>query len=159
MKAKANQNAKSANDGHAANNHARDNPVLPGCISFLEETSLLDEEDEDSYQDVFKTVLNETGAQSFLSRVAAKDYADKLFEERRCKSAIAELMEAARSCSWSPTKDGQKLDAIEKYLPLLVKFDRIINGSQAGRRALLKELRQSLADANNSGLRPARTTD
>jgi hypothetical protein len=33
------------------------------------------------------------------------------------------------------------------YLPILVKFDRMINGSQTGRRALLKELRHRSSDA------------
>ena len=155
MKTKANHNAKSARDEDEADRPAHSKSAIPGFISFLEMTSLLEDEDGDAYQEVFDTIVAEADARSFLRLVDAKDYTDKLFEERRCKSAIAELMDAARSCSLSPTEDEQKLEAIEKYLPLLMKFDRIITSSQAGRRAILKELFQRSSNGNNGAPRPA----
>jgi hypothetical protein len=149
MTAHKTQNPKPANGKAEIDGPSVRTSKLPSFISFLEDMSLLDEEDGKSYQQVFDRVVAETGAQSFLDLVAAKDLADKLFEERRYKTASAEITIAARSRASLAADDEKALEAAQEYLPFVLKFDRMINSSQAGRRALLKELRQSASEKSS----------
>jgi hypothetical protein len=95
MNTKANHNAKSARDEDEADRPARSKSALPGFISFLETTSLLEDEDGDAYQQVFDAIVAETDARSFLRLVAAKDYTDK----PPCKECLGKGRIARRALS------------------------------------------------------------
>jgi GTP1/Obg family GTP-binding protein len=115
--------------------------------ALFEDPPLLDNEDPDLYRQLMDFVTAETGAKSFLGRVAANDYVEKLFEERRSKAAITDVIRGARARAASFAEDDQQeMEAIEKCLPLWLKLDRMVNNSQASRRAFLKELRQMASD-------------
>jgi hypothetical protein len=115
----------------------------PDFIKFVESLSLLDEEDEKLYQETFEAIMGEVQSKSVLDTLAVKDFVDKLFEERRYKDAIVDLIEGAQNRVLLVEKDEQGLAAIEIFLPSLQKLDRMVNSSQTGRRAILKELRQN----------------
>jgi hypothetical protein len=71
------------------------------------------------------------------------DFVEKLNEERRWKAATAETIKGERSkVKMFAAEDEQECEAIERYLQKVMKLDRMISQSQAGRRALLKELKQ-----------------
>jgi len=149
MKTKKDQNAKQDNGKDERNDPIASKASTPTFISFLEEISLLEEEDSDSYQEVFGSIVSETNTNSFLGFVAAKDFADKLFDERRYRTAIVDVISAARMKAMLAPEDERALEITETYVPLLTKFDRMINSSQASRRALLREFRQSASDKSS----------
>ena len=88
-------------------------------------------------------MVADTNAQSIFQLIAAKDIAEKLFEEARYKIISVEVIKGARQRAF-PLADGseQELEAAKEYLPKVSTLDRMIRSSQAGRRLLLKELRQ-----------------
>lgn len=110
--------------------------------ALVEDHPLLDQEDTDLFQQIFGGVATETDATSLIDRIAAKDFAEKVFEEKRYKTMTVEVIKGARQRAFMLANEGeQELQAAEDYLPKVLKLDRMINNSQAGRRALLKELR------------------
>jgi hypothetical protein len=121
----------------------------PRFIKFLETLSLLDEEDEERYQETFDSIMGEVQPKSVLDALAVKDLVDKLFEERRYKDAMVDLIEGAQNRVVLEEKNEQALAAIEIFLPNLQKLDRMVNSSQAGRRSILKELRRNGAAAHH----------
>ena len=56
-------------------------------LSLLEDTPLLEEEDEGLYRQIFDAVVADLKPQSFLEWIDAKDYADKIFEERQLQES------------------------------------------------------------------------
>ena len=110
-------------------------------LSLLEDTPLLEEEDEGLYRQIFDAVVADLKPQSFLEWIDAKDYADKIFEERRYKKAITELIDGARIKMFGFGQSDSEHDAILKYLPGLQKFTRMIDNSAASRRSIQKTFR------------------
>ena len=98
------------------------------------------------FQQIFVGVATENDATSLIDRIAAKDFAEKFFEEKRYKTMIVEVIQGARQRAMFANEGEQELQAAEDYLPKVLKLDRMINNSQAGRRALLKELRHRSSD-------------
>jgi len=118
-------------------------------LSLLEDTPLLKEEDKRLYRQIFDAVVADLKPQSFLEWIDAKDYADKIFEERRYKKAITELIDGARISRkmFGFGQSDSEHDAILKYLPGLQKFTRMIDNSAASRRSIQKAFRRK-AEAN-----------
>ena len=65
-------------------------------LKLLEQTRILDDEDEKLYDQLHRAVYDDVKPQSFLEKIAVKDLVDKLFEERRGRAAIVGLIEGAR---------------------------------------------------------------
>jgi len=108
---------------------------------------LLKEEDKRLYRQIFDAVVADLKPQSFLEWIDAKDYADKIFEERRYKKAITELIDGARIKMFGFGQSDSEHDAILKYLPSLQKFTRMIDNSAGSRRSIQKAFRRK-AEAN-----------
>jgi hypothetical protein len=111
--------------------------------AYLEDVPLMDDEDDVVFRQSVDAVAKETRVTSFLGLIAAKELVEKLHEEQRLKSARIEIMQGARQrvASYADQAE-QELEASSIYLEKFSKIDRVITNSQAGRRALLKELRQ-----------------
>jgi hypothetical protein len=69
--------------------------------TLLDGTPLLDNEDEALYMHILKEVFAELQPETFLDKIDAKDIADKIFEERRYKAAVADLIDGARTSAKS----------------------------------------------------------
>lgn len=111
--------------------------------AFLEDVPLLPDEDDAVFRHSVDAVIKDTGAISFLGRLTAKDFVEKLYEEQRLKGIGLEIMKGARRrASTYSDKNELELDASDNYLPKVVQINRMITNSQAGRRANLKELQQ-----------------
>ena len=116
---------------------------------LLEATPVLNDEDENLYGKLHHAVCADLNPQTFLEKIAAMDFVDKLFTEIRCKTAIVRLIDAARRPSPSPieldflpTEEPSDFQAITAYLPHWLQLQRMLDNSEAGRRTLLKEFRR-----------------
>jgi hypothetical protein len=113
--------------------------------TLLEQAPILEDEDQELYKQIHNAVFDDVRPQTFLEKLAAKDFADKVFEELRLKTAIVGLIDGARdTVAFQPNKEREFL-AIQEYLPHLQKLLRMKEQSEAGRRALMKEFRHKAA--------------
>jgi hypothetical protein len=134
------------------NASAASTPDLDGSCyrTLLEQASILEDEDQELYNQIHNAVFDEVRPQTFLEKLAVKDFADKVFEELRLKTAIVGLIDGARqSCSFQPNKE-REFSAIQSYLPHLQKLQRMKEQSEASRRALMKEFRKAGASKEGS---------
>jgi hypothetical protein len=116
---------------------------------LLEETPILGDEDEKLYNQIHQAVFDDVKPQTFLEKIAVKDFADKLFEELRLKTASVDLIEGARQTVEFDPEDRREFRAIEKYLPHLQKLRRMMDNSEASRRLIMKEFRRKSSETTD----------
>jgi hypothetical protein len=121
--------------------------------ALLEQAPILEDEDQELYKQIHNAVFDDVRPQTFLEKLAAKDFADKVFEELRLKTAIVGLIDGARQRYAYLSKDEREFRIIQGYLPHLQKLQRMKEQSEAGRRALTKEFRPK-AGASREGSDP-----
>ena len=121
--------------------------------TLLEQAPILKGEDQKLYKQLHNAILEDVGPQTFLEKLAVKDYADKVFEERRFKTAIVGLIDGVRHGLGLVFEPDGEFRAIQVYLPHLQKLQRMKEQSEAGRRALMKEFRHK-AGASKEGSDP-----
>ena len=117
--------------------------------TLLEQAPILKGEDQKLYKQLHNAILEDVGPQTFLEKLAVKDYADKVFEELRLKTAIVGLIDGVRGLGFVFEPDGE-FRAIQVYLPHLQKLQRMKEQSEAGRRALMKEFRHRVGSKEES---------
>ena len=64
--------------------------------ALLEQAPILEDEDQELYKQLHNAILEDVRPQTFLEKLAVKDYADKVFEELRLKTAIVGLIDGVR---------------------------------------------------------------
>jgi hypothetical protein len=121
--------------------------------TLLEETPILEDEDKELYNQIHNAVFDDVRPQTFLEKLAVKDFADKVFEELRLKTTIVDLIDGARQGVVFGPDSERKFRAIQDYLPHLQRLQRMKDNSEAGRRALMKEFRHK-AGASREGSDP-----
>jgi hypothetical protein len=112
--------------------------------ALLEQAPILEDEDQELYNQIHNAVFDDVRPQTFLEQLAVKDFADKVFEELRLKTAIVGLIDGSRQAV------TREFHAIQDYLPHLQKLQRMKEQSEAGRRALMKEFRHKAASKEGS---------
>jgi hypothetical protein len=120
--------------------------------TLLEQAPILEDEDQELYDQIHSAVFDDVRPQTFLEKLAVKDFADKVFEELRFKTAIVGLIDGARQAITFGADGEREFRAIQDYLPHLQKLQRMKEQSEAGRRALMKEFRK--AGASREGSEP-----
>jgi hypothetical protein len=118
--------------------------------ALLEQAPILEDEDQELYNQIHNAVFDDVRPQTFLEKLAAKDFADKVFEELRLKTAIVGLIDGARQVVAFEPDEQREFRAIQSYLPHLQKLQRMKEQSEAGRRALMKELRHRAGSKEES---------
>jgi hypothetical protein len=118
---------------------------------LLEQAPILEDEDQELYNQIHNAVFDDVRPQTFLEKLTAKDFADKVFEEVRLKTAIVGLIDGARQAvAFLPNKE-REFSAVQSYLPHLQKLQRMKEQSEAGRRALMKEFRHNAGAPEEGG--------
>ena len=83
----------SANERDTKTDRTKDQKSVATLVdAFLDDPPLLDDEDDDLFRQIYDAVAAETGAKSFLELIAARDIAEKLFEEHRYKAISVEVI-------------------------------------------------------------------
>jgi hypothetical protein len=118
--------------------------------ALLEQAPILEDEDQELYKQIHNAVFEDVRPQTFLEQLAAKDFADKVFEELRLKTAIVDLIDGARQAVLFAPGEQREFHAIQDYLPHLQKLQRMKEQSEAGRRALMKEFRHKAGPKEGS---------
>jgi hypothetical protein len=121
--------------------------------TLLEQAPILEDEDQELYKQIHNAIFEDVRPQTFLEKLAVKDFADKVFEELRFKTAIVGLIDGARQAVTFGAHGEREFLAIQDYLPHLQKLQRMKEQSEAGRRALMKEFRHK-AGAPKEGSDP-----
>ena len=122
-----------------------------GCYrTLLEQAPILQDEDQEFYKQIHQAIFEDVRPQTFLEELAAKDFADKVFEERRFKTAIVGLIDGVRQGLGFVFEPDGEFRAIQVYLPHLQKLQRMKEQSEAGRRALMKEFRHKAGPKEGS---------
>ena len=119
--------------------------------TLLEQAPFLEDEDQELYNQIHNAVFDDVRPQTFLEKLAAKDFADKVFEEVRLKTAIVGLIDGARQGAMFGPDGEREFRAIQDYLPHLQKLQRMKEQSEAGRRALMKEFRHKAGAPKEGG--------
>jgi len=120
--------------------------------TLLEQAPILKGENQKFYKQLHDAIFEDVRPQTFLEKLAVKDFADKVFEELRFKTAIVGLIDGARQAITFGADGEREFRAIQDYLPHLQKLQRMKEQSEAGRRALMKEFRK--AGASREGSEP-----
>jgi hypothetical protein len=118
--------------------------------TLLEQAPILKDEDQELYNQIHNAVFDDVRPQTFLEKLAVKDFADKVFEELRLKTAIVGLIDGARQSFALMSNDQREFHTIKGYLPHLQKLQRMKEQSEAGRRALMKEFRHKAGPKEGS---------
>ena len=118
--------------------------------TLLEQAPILEDEDQELYDQIHNAFFEDVRPQTFLEKLAVKDFADKVFEELRLKTAIVDLIDGARQAVVFGPDGERKFRAIQDYLPHLQKLQRMKDNSEAGRRALMKEFRHKAGPKEGS---------
>jgi hypothetical protein len=119
--------------------------------TLLEQAPILKNEDQELYKQIHDAIFEDVRPQTFLEKLAAKDFADKVFEEVRLKTAIVGLIDGARQVVAFEPDDEREFRAVQRYLPHLQKLQRMKEQSEAGRRALMKEFRHKAGAPKEGG--------
>jgi hypothetical protein len=119
--------------------------------TLLEQAPILEDEDQELYKQIHDAVFEDVRPQTFLEKLAVKDFADKVFEELRLKTAIVDLIDGARQAVVLGPDEEREFSAIQDYLPHLQKLQRMKDNSEAGRRALMKEFRHKAGASKGGG--------
>jgi hypothetical protein len=118
--------------------------------TLLEQAPVLENEDQELYNQIHNAIFDEVRPQTFLEKLAVKDFADKVFEEVRLKTAIVGLIDGARQVVAFESDEQREFRAIQRYLPHLQKLQRMKEQSETGRRALMKEFRHKAGPKEES---------
>jgi len=118
--------------------------------TLLEQAPILKGENQKFYTQLHDAIFEDVRPQTFLEKLAVKDYADKVFEELRLETAKVGLIDGVRQGLGFVFEPDGEFRAIQVYLPHLQKLQRMKEQSEAGRRALMKEFRHKAGPKEGS---------
>jgi hypothetical protein len=126
------------------------NPIY---ARILKSKRFLKTEDAKLYEEDLQALVDDIKPQSFLDWKNVEDYADKLQDERRYKTAIPRLIDGTmepRIGALSAKTERQDAFLIESYLPGLIKLTRLADNSFDFRKRIEKDFRRMARARPNS---------
>jgi hypothetical protein len=114
----------------------------PISARILKSKRFLKTEDAKLYEEDLQALVDDIKPQSFLDWKNVEDYADKLQDERRYKTAIPRLIDGKMEHHFLVDKEKHEANLIESYLPSLIKLTRLADNSFDFRKRIEKDFRR-----------------
>jgi hypothetical protein len=133
------------------------------CQMLIDDAPLLEREDRQGYELLYRTIVAECGAESLLDYLEVMDFVDKFWEEKRYRTSIADVIDRDTT-RWrkGPHHVGfsekellkENATAYLQHLPIIQDLSRLADNYGAARRKLQKDLRQ-MSQRRGKNARPS----
>jgi len=120
---------------------------------LLDNTPVLQNEDERRYRLIFEALVAEAKPESMLDWLDVKEYMDKWWEEQRYKTMTVTIVNGARAHTTKDlNRNSQQREVVDAqiYLPLVETLSRLANSSAKTRRSIQKDLRRMVGARKES---------